>query len=486
MCIFGPLSQAFVLAGLVALLLDYQFLWGLYSFIIGYFVILVGFMIIREGVAGVVFVGFSTALCVTLVTGPKFESSPFTIRQRSFTEPVNTQLPPILHIVLDEHIGIEGIPSFDGEYENCAAAIKSFYLKNGFKLHGGVYSRYWDTILSLSNLMNFSSSANSPAHSIISEGPTNTITKLDYFKRVAAAGYRFSVYQSSYLDFCSLKDVSYAKCVTNNSSTFSHLRHMPITNIEKVKLILGKVMHRRNRGHRLEKWLNQSAPSIWRKLPFWPLATSNFVPLSSMRGIELLKNDLQQAHGGDIFFAHLLLSHYPYFYDPQCKIRSKIHEWMSRTDPYSPFSYANTPVSREHRYKRYLDQLMCLYQKLGEVFLILRQLGLYEKFIIVVHGDHGSRIGLTDPILKYAHRLSASDYSDYYMTLFAVKIPGAVPVYDDTLKSLDKVFIESLRQMKVFKMKGISENPENYLWLEEQRLMIERRNVKGPISVGAY
>jgi hypothetical protein len=59
-----------------------------------------------------------------------------------------------------------------------------------------------------------------------------------------------------------------------------------------------------------------------------------------------------------------------------------------------------------------------------------RQTGLYDRMLIIVQGDHGSRIWLHPPIAANKDRLVPSDYTDAFSTLFAVKAPGLEPAYD--------------------------------------------------------
>ena len=54
----------------------------------------------------------------------------------------------------------------------------------------------------------------------------------------------------------------------------------------------------------------------------------------------------------------------------------------------------------------------------------MRSANTYERATIVIHGDHGSRIGLVDPTATTMSRLTPADYADAFSILFAVKAPG--------------------------------------------------------------
>ena len=68
-------------------------------------------------------------------------------------------LPLLLHIILDEQIGVEGIPAQFDPHGEIADRVRDFYLDNSFQLFGRAYSRYYNTQESISNLLNFSSNS---------------------------------------------------------------------------------------------------------------------------------------------------------------------------------------------------------------------------------------------------------------------------------------------------------------------------------------
>ena len=78
-------------------------------------------------------------------------------RTRAGVDPAPANgLPTIVHIILDEHIGIEGIPDVPDGRET-KALIKSFFRSHGFRLFGHAYSRYADTRNSIPSMLNYTS-----------------------------------------------------------------------------------------------------------------------------------------------------------------------------------------------------------------------------------------------------------------------------------------------------------------------------------------
>ena len=69
----------------------------------------------------------------------------------------------------------------------------------------------------------------------------------------------------------------------------------------------------------------------------------------------------------------------------------------------------------------------------------LKTRGTFEDAIIIVHGDHGSRIVLVEPRTENKDRLSRQDFYDAFSTLYAVKLPGTAPGYDTRMMALPEL-----------------------------------------------
>jgi hypothetical protein len=68
--------------------------------------------------------------------------------------------------------------------------------------------------------------------------------------------------------------------------------------------------------------------------------------------------------------------------------------------------------------------------KLDELFTRMKHAGIFENSVIVIHGDHGSRIMKTEPTIENEQALTNQDIVDGYSTLFAVKYPKHNGYYD--------------------------------------------------------
>jgi hypothetical protein len=169
-----------------------------------------------------------------------------------------------------------------------------------------------------------------------------------------------------------------------------------------------------------------------------------------MMALDGLEADLARARPGDFFLAHLLIPHFPYVYDAGCNLRTDPEVWLNKdalSHRFSTWNPPNTAVSRMERYRNYLAQIACTNRRLERLFDILKGSGQFERAIILIHGDHGSRI-TRSPMYAYAHdTLTPDDYRDSFSTLFALKAPGIEPGYDRDPWPIGRL-IKGLRQVE--------------------------------------
>ena len=161
----GRIWHSLIVSGLLTFFLDIQFEWiegaGLlakYVWLgtaIGVFTIS---WVLKENFFRIATVIFTVFFVVTL--GQGFLSKPaYNLHfKKPLSGTVAQSLPRMIHLVLDAHIGIEGIPQDTALGQQMKADLKSFYQKNGFVVFGGAYSHYPLTFRSISHLLNFSAS----------------------------------------------------------------------------------------------------------------------------------------------------------------------------------------------------------------------------------------------------------------------------------------------------------------------------------------
>jgi len=131
------------------------------------------------------------------------------------------ELPILVHLILDEHIGIEGIPTDIPGGVQTRDALLAFFRDYGFRVFGGAYSRYFDSTPSISSVLNFESSSLPEDRHYTStydavSSKAYVFRSNQYFEKMRDAGYRIRVYQSTYMDYCRDGPVRADDCFTYN------------------------------------------------------------------------------------------------------------------------------------------------------------------------------------------------------------------------------------------------------------------------------
>jgi hypothetical protein len=162
-------------------------------------------------------------------------------------------------------------------------------------------------------------------------------------------------------------------------------------------------------------------------------------PLAATEALERFKADIAAAPRGVAYIVHLLLPHHDYLYGADCTLADPLRwpreKWGS-DDHY-------TSAERGSLYKRYLDQLVCAEKRMADLFAHLKTIDVYDEATIVVHGDHGSRIGEQTYLAESAEMLTEQDLLDHYATHLAIKTPGRAPGLVEEPVALQRVFAET-------------------------------------------
>jgi hypothetical protein len=367
--------------------------------------------------------------------------------------PLPESPPLVLHIILDEQIGIEGVPGgFDPEGRT-AEQLRSFYLDRGFRVFGRAYSRYYDSEESLSNLLNFSSSLEPSVFYRGEFSSGKSMQRNAYFDEMIQRGYRVKVYQSDYMDFCSIDRAggevvaTVASCHEYALETIASIEKAPLAVVQKTRLILAMfsrlsfLITEAQRGYNS---FRLTVANLGLTLPEWVPDVGRVSSVSAMSVFDRLQRDLADAEPGSLFFAHLLLPHFPYAYDDRCELRPNMRGWLNgwaRT----PNGRRNNTKSRRRRYPLYLEQVACTHQKLAEVFDAMQRHGQFDDAIVIVQGDHGSRIDMGPPRHGIARSLRRRDYIDAFSTLYAIKFPGEEPLYDRRILPIDELLARHIQ-----------------------------------------
>ena len=334
-------------------------------------------------------------------------------------------LPVVLHLILDEHIGIDGLPQELPESGRFRRWLTNSYVRLGFRVYTGAYSEYFHTQHYISNLLNFTSSSDKWAHQVEGREKPYLLKDSAYFRHLSGLGYRLYIYQSDFMDFCRVPSVSYAACSSYSIHKIGSLVHTSLGNIERARFIVNSFVAGSYYLSRIRaKYVKLRASLRGWPLPAWGQGTTRVGPIPVLPVLKQLESDLRSASRGNAYFAHLLIPHNPYVLDESCRMRDKINDWLYRFTWQSNDLVENTADTRAERYRRYFAQIRCQQRFLEKLFDAMQEAGVWDDAIIVIHGDHGSRIIRNTLVAKNVARLTQEDFRDAFSTLFAIRMPG--------------------------------------------------------------
>lgn len=368
--------------------------------------------------------------------------------------------PRIIHLILDEHIGIEGIPTSTDFGKAVKERIANFYRKYDFFVYGGAYSHYFYTYNAIPNVLNFAAEAKDAA--LVAKGSAHRrLYTNNYFRALLERNYTITAVRPDYLDVCSDKRATPQRCISygpNSLGGIANLKNLSVSQKGEL-VILGYLEHSRiyrNGVHSMYRSIQPKLASLgiplssWTSESFWDQNAFWLAPIASMAVLDDLWGEILRAPPGNVVYAHVMLPHFPYLFKEDCSI-SPMEEWNSRElaylfdERYLGNGHRDISQRREERYGRYFQQLQCVYAKLDELFLSMKSAGIFDDSIIILHGDHGSRNVQHEPITQNMALLTEDDYKDAFSTLYAIKIPGKPGGYDSSAHPLEELLAQSLQ-----------------------------------------
>jgi hypothetical protein len=468
MLIGGKLVSGLVMAVLITAFIDLQFTpanlpdwadeWTAVLFFAGMQIVVLS-SFLKEKFYGIATAVFSTFFIVTvfqLAVAGRNNDSRFEQHKPSVHAP-----PRIIHLVLDEHIGIEGIPTDIEGGSATKELITQFYLKNNFHLFGGAFSHYFNTHFSVPNMLNFSALNKHNAYLYPHDRNAFTLLQNEYFNLLSEKNYNMAVLSSGFLNLCANQVVDRCSYQVGTLRSFAKLN---IPTSQKFQVLISRYLNQSSVVSFLVRTIvlnfHSQLPWAWA----FELERTRLDSLNALMNLRSLWNNILSLPHGTALFAHLMIPHAPYIAYPDCSIRPPNQDslWNDRN---SQSKWTNTITSRQKRYQLYFQQLECLYLKLDELFEGMRAAGIYDDSIIILHGDHGSRLVLIEPVSKNQHALSKQDLVDGFSTLFAMKMPGKSGGYDASPWPLEQLFAKFAFEAGLSPRKILSEKTEPFVYL---------------------
>lgn len=335
----------------------------------------------------------------------------------------NAELPPIVHLMLDSYMGLDGMNAPGTHFGTLRAEQERFYLEQGFQLYPQAYSRHGKTVNSLPEMFSYGQGerASQPRNVQFTTAP-----ELPYFVDLDREGYRTSASTPSFVDLCVNQPLTL--CRNYNRSDLSSLTDSSLSAIDRARII----------GLTLIELSKVSAiPALLTYNQFGRLAGTerrrlfNRTKLYSLTGFaqfDAFTADLATLKAGEARFIHLLVPHDPFIMDDTCSLLPE-PQWI---DEHGPASFA----ARDAAYAR---QLRCLTN--GAIARMLTALDNTEagrSAIVIIHGDHGSRT------IDAVPTSDGPDPDERAMTLthsafFAMRVPGEAAAIRRGRAALDEL-----------------------------------------------
>lgn len=443
----SPLLRISILAILLLVFVDIQFEWTQSwnrKVVPAAFIVPAIMWVLREHISQILAVVFGTIIAATLVPPIANSLLPDHPDRGIKSSALNAKLPVYVHIILDEHPGIEIFSDEISSHKKLKKEVIAFYSRNSFRIFGRAYSQYYDTVDSIPSLLNFETTGN-PDELAAGVGTNSRVLENRYFEGILSKGYEISVYQSAFLDYCgSVKGARISDCLTYNYYGAPSAALAGLDNAERAKIILFLYQQRSF----LSKvfvfiYLNlreSAALSGW-ELPDWPNWSRKTGAIPALPVFDRLIEDVSSSSGGQMFFAHLHIPHSPYSVTSECRVRRPVLQWTYRfrgtKKPHS--GPTNSPESRLAAYEGSIAQIRCSMSKLEKLFTVMKERGTFDDAVIIIHGDHGSRIVLNEPRQEFVNHLTRQDYFDAFSTLYVVKSPAIEPGYDARMMALPEL-----------------------------------------------
>ncbi|MFL6244706.1 MAG: sulfatase-like hydrolase/transferase [Thermoanaerobaculia bacterium] len=353
----------------------------------------------------------------------------------------NEKLPIVIHLVFDEMLSVGAMTDDLPTAARTREALLDFGEKHSFRIFDSVYSRYYYTAESIPHMMHreYLGRMGMDSFYTLKLNPrTNAYSVTDnaYFDDMAQRGYRTAVFQSNYIDFCANKNVDLCQTLDSfDPGKNSAGLDTPTRRVSLWQTVLrayepsytskvGERLVARAYGLKTREAEVIGAGGRYdvHRFPEW---FDRFTRFTS------------NVPRGTHVFAHFLVPHAPYLLLESCVVSGKlenVHE-LNRLPP------AEREKKRQEYYGSYFGQVRCVAKKLDDFMSTLEKSDRFRDAVVVIHGDHGSRISVSDVLEDYSKR----DFVDNYAAFFAVRSPAAAAGLDCEFTSLPEVFRRSMK-----------------------------------------
>ena len=322
--------------------------------------------------------------------------------------------PAIIHIILDEHLGLEGLSKEGAEGQRLRDELRSSYVASGFAVYGGAYSQHYHSANSIPFILNYGGAlAKKVKKDGIEAGPTK------HLQGLVDQGYRLTIFQSNYADFCT--GAKFFECITYDSSSLRPTLAVSMRDLDRAELTIYKFLKLSDIfGAASDTWniAGFLLRPIGISLPLYNFRSGNSSTVGTLESMKQLTQKLEIIRPGEAVFAHLLLPHHPYVVRRDCSYL-----------PWAPWEGLKTAAPLEVKRRSYYEQIRCTSRKIDAIVKAVSQSPAGSSAVIIVHGDHGSRMSRIKADNQSSGNFDDSDMIPVFSTVFAVRAPGVQPGY---------------------------------------------------------
>lgn len=340
------------------------------------------------------------------------------------------KLPIVVHLVFDEMMSVGAITDDLPGGSDMRQSLLAFGEKHSFRMFDSVYSRYYFSGEALPNLVNAEYRGRTSLADIV-RGQPNQVPNSAYFDDMARRGYRTVVFQSALMNFCANKNVDL--CETFHS--FDPGKGDVGLDARNQRASLWQAVFRAYQPSYTSEIGQALLDSIYglRTSEVGVLGVANRYDAQRFPAwFDRFTRFATSVPRGTHIFTHFMVPHSPYLLSERCVVSGTFEGgyYLSR------FPKSEQSDKRRGFYEGYFAQLGCVQSKLDEFMTAIRQSENFRDAVIIIHGDHGSRISSGNVLEDYTRR----DFVDNYATFFAVRSPAAPAGLDCEFVSLPEIF----------------------------------------------
>jgi hypothetical protein len=362
--------------------------------------------------------------------------------------PSRSTNPLLVHIVFDGQWGVGGFRAAGDTVT--AEFLKDFYLTRGFELYEAAYSRYRVTIESFRALMFLGDTGtDAPPRRLPFQ---YSLPQNPYFDRLRELGYAIRVQETTYIDFCN-GETAVASCGVQSGNSIANVGFLDGSWVPRGILTLQYFLA--TRSH------------IFNKL----MAAEERGRRALAGGAVAAMRDLSAAiatnpSGGTAWFVHVMTPHRPFQADENCRTQTAPSRYLDFELPAHPSDSLWRAVMGV-----YTDQVRCTHRLLADVIDAIDSTVGRDRSIVIVHGDHGSRLhaqALHDseqPLASY----SGSELNTDFSTMLAIRRPHfpaalrpePVPVQDVIRYLVESGFTAAVPTTWVHQLRKWPDHPQD-------------------------